>query len=307
MKVAEFIESTKNAEMLSAFCKARTYLNRYDRPQCSISGGADSDTMLDLIFLADDKKKTQYVFFDTGIEYEATKKHLDYLEKKYGIEILRRRAIEPVPYACKKYGVPFMNKFVSEMIQRLQKHKFKWEDKPFEELLEEYPRCKIALKWWCNMHGKNSRFNIDHHKALKEFMVTYPPDFPISNRCCDKSKKDLAKQIVKDNDNDLVIIGIRKAEGGVRSTAYDSCFSESSKGKVANFRPLFWVTNADKEEYENDRNITHSECYTRYGLKRTGCAGCPFGRDFEKELEVIEKYEPKLYKAVNNIFGKSYV
>lgn len=53
-------------------------------------------------------------------------------------------------------------------------------------------------------------------------------------------------------------------------------------------------------------NVTHSKCYIEYGLKRTGCAGCPFGRDFEYELEVIKKYEPKLYKAVNNIFGKSY-
>jgi len=30
------------------------------------------------------------------------------------------------------------------------------------------------------------------------------------------------------------------------------------------------------------------------------------GRDFEQELKVIETYEPKLYKAVNNIFGDSY-
>ena len=44
----------------------------------------------------------------------------------------------------------------------------------------------------------------------------------------------------------------------------------------------------------------------RYGLSRTGCAGCPFGRDFEFELEVIKHYEPKLYKAVNYIFGDSY-
>lgn len=40
--------------------------------------------------------------------------------------------------------------------------------------------------------------------------------------------------------------------------------------------------------------------------KRTGCAGCPFGKDFENELKIIEEYEPKLYKAVNNIFGESY-
>ena len=52
--------------------------------------------------------------------------------------------------------------------------------------------------------------------------------------------------------------------------------------------------------------MQNSRCYTEYGLKRTGCAGCPFGKDFEFELEVIQKYEPKLYKAVNNIFGDSY-
>lgn len=59
-------------------------------------------------------------------------------------------------------------------------------------------------------------------------------------------------------------------------------------------------------DYEKHYDISHSKCYTKYGLERTGCAGCPFGRDFEYELEVIEKYEPKLFVAVNNIFGDSF-
>lgn len=41
-------------------------------------------------------------------------------------------------------------------------------------------------------------------------------------------------------------------------------------------------------------------------MRRTGCAGCPYGKNFEEELEIIRKYEPRLYNAVNNIFGKSY-
>lgn len=41
-------------------------------------------------------------------------------------------------------------------------------------------------------------------------------------------------------------------------------------------------------------------------MTRTGCAGCPFGSKFEEELEIIEKYEPKLHKAINNIFKDSY-
>lgn len=53
-------------------------------------------------------------------------------------------------------------------------------------------------------------------------------------------------------------------------------------------------------------NIVHSDCYTKYGLKRTGCCGCPYGKNFEKELKIIQQYEPNLYSAVNKIFGQSY-
>ena len=82
-------------------------------------------------------------------------------------------------------------------------------------------------------------------------------------------------------------------------------FSESDDG-CDNYRPLFWYKDSDKIDYENAYNVEHSDCYVVYALPRTGCAGCPFGRDFENELEVIQKYEPKLYKAVNFIFGDSY-
>lgn len=117
----------------------------------------------------------------------------------------------------------------------------------------------------------------------------------------------LINEILKQNDADLNLVGIRKAEGGIRSTAYKSCFDNGRDNETwDNYRPIFWYTNKDKIDYEKLFIITHSACYTEYGLKRTGCAGCPFGKEFEKELEIIEKYEPKLYKAVNNIFGESY-
>jgi len=70
--------------------------------------------------------------------------------------------------------------------------------------------------------------------------------------------------------------------------------------------PIFWYTEADKQAYEQIFNIQHSRCYTEYGLKRTGCCGCPYDKDFEHTLEIIKEKEPKLYKAVNNIFGPSY-
>lgn len=86
---------------------------------------------------------------------------------------------------------------------------------------------------------------------------------------------------------------------------HKSCFSEGDGG-CDNYRPLFWYKDSDKIDYENAYNVEHSDCYVVYALPRTGCAGCPFGRNFENELKVIQKYEPKLYTAVNNIFGDSY-
>lgn len=79
----------------------------------------------------------EYVFFDTDIEYQATKEHLTYLEDKYNIDISKERAKCPVPSSNKRYGVPFLSKHVSEMIYRLQKHNFKWEDDTFENLYKK--------------------------------------------------------------------------------------------------------------------------------------------------------------------------
>lgn len=280
----------------------------YKKILCSVSGGADSDIVIDICVMCDRDKKIDYVWFDTGLEYQATKKHLKYLEEKYGIEIRIEKAIKPIPTSCKQHGQPFISKQVSQFMEGLQRHNFKWEDKPYEELLKEYPKCKSYLQWWCNtkQRGNDKRFCIAQNKWLKEFIIANPPDFKISASCCKYAKKDLSKKIIKENSYDLKIVGIRKAEGGQRATAYKNCFDENI-GDCDNYRPVFWYLNNTKSTYDNHYNILHSDCYTVYGFKRTGCACCPFGgADIEMELEAVRKYEPNLYIAVNNIFGKSY-
>lgn len=52
--------------------------------------------MLDLISKIDKDRKVRYIWFDTGLEYQATKDHLKYLEEKYHIEIERIKAIKPI-------------------------------------------------------------------------------------------------------------------------------------------------------------------------------------------------------------------
>ena len=277
---------------------------KYKKIVCSISGGSDSDVMLDIVWRCDKDNKVEYVWFDTGLEYQATKDHLKYLENKYHIKIIPYKAIKPIPTTCRQYGQPFLSKQVSEMIRRLQSHNFMFEDKSFEELYKEYPRCKSALEWWCNTKPSKAH-NINQNKWLKEFLIENPPTFQISNVCCKYAKKDVAHKLLKENDYDLQIVGVRKAEGGVRATAYKSCFDENGSG-YDNYRPLFWYKDSDKQEYDEHYEIVHSKCYTEYGFKRTGCACCPFGKECEDELKAVNIFEPKLFKAVNNIFGDSY-
>lgn len=277
--------------------------DKYETIVCSVSGGSDSDIMIDICARVDMHHKIRYVYFNTGLEYRATKEHIKYLEKKYGITIEIFEAWQhgmTIPKSCMTYGQPFISKQVSEFIHRLQSHNFKWEDKPFEELYAEYPHCKSALKWWCN-EWQGKRNNISWNKWLKEFLISNPPTFPISNMCCQRAKKDVSHKIKCD----LRITGVRKAEGGARATGYKNCFSEKI-GDSDEYRPLFWYTNDDKSCYEQHYGIEHSKCYTEYGLKRTGCCGCPYGRNLDFELEVLKEHEPNLYKAVCNVFKDSY-
>ena len=305
MDLFELLDTCPDILIADSFVITNNKIKNYEKIVCSISGGSDSDIMLDICTKLDPDKKIVYVWFDTGLEYQATKEHLKFLEQKYRIKIEVIKAVKPIPFTCRKYGLPFLSKKISDNIERLQRYDFLWEDKPFEELLEKYPNCKSALRWWCNEWGDDSRFNISRTKWLKEFMVANPPDFFISPKCCDYAKKKPVHDFIAENKTDLNMYGVRKSEGGARATAYKNCFTNNDSG-ADEYRPIFWYLNETKQKYEQTYDVIHSACYREYGLTRTGCAGCPFGKDFEKELEIIEKYEPKLYKAVNNIFGKSY-
>ena len=274
---------------------------------CSISGGSDSDIVLHQCASLDKDHKITYVFFDTGLEYQATKDHIKELETRYGIDIVVAKAKQPIPVCCKQHGVPFLSKMVSDYINRLQKYNFEWEDKPLEELCIRYPNCMAALKWWCNEWGENSRFNIQRNSWLKEFMIANPPTFKISDKCCHYTKKTVAKKFLEEGDFDLNITGVRKAEGGKRAAAFKDCFTPATEKKaIAQYRPIFKFKQDTKCQYEKHYGIKHSACYETWGFKRTGCAGCPLAKNFESELVAAEKYEPKLYQTLYEVFNASY-
>jgi len=291
--------------------KAHSILDRHGRCAVSVSGGSDSDIVMDIIELVKpDNCEVRYVFFDTGLEYEATKRHLDYLEKKYGVVIERRKPRKTIPTVCREHGIPFISKDISEMINRLQKHDFDWNDLPEIATVEKYGRCKSALDWYFNRRslaasGK-SKFSINRYKLLRDFIMQNPPSFTISERCCHYAKKQTAEDFNKEYCPDLSVNGMRQAEGGRRAGSVKSCFSVKTEKKPDNYRPLWYWTDEDKAVYKKWRNIRYSDCYEVYGLKRTGCVGCPCNSKAEQELSIVEPFEPQVVKAARNIFGASY-
>lgn len=265
----------------------------------------------------------EYAFFNTGLEMKATKDHVKKTAEKYEIEIKEYRPAVNIVQASRKYGIPFISKIMSAGLEEWQKKEIplsiaeeyeKAEDKAAKrkELKERYPNCESVINFLCccNSAGEprpNIQLVINSSKYMRDFIGEYPPDFQISARCCDYCKKQVAHRAQKYFD--MIITGERRAEGGMRSVPRKDnssmCFTETSSGQYR-LRPLYYVTDADKEWYKNFYGIKFSDAYEVYGLARTGCCGCPISYRAVEDLEKIRPYEPNVVKAAWNIFGKSY-
>lgn len=290
-------------------------------------GGADSDIMIDLIErarnLVPSLPKVDYVFFNTGLEMQATKDHVKATAEKYNVDIKEVKPKINIVNATRKYGVPFVSKIMSSQLGKWQKKgvplsiKLEYDDAmdkhaKRKELKERYPKCESLINFLCccDKEGNprpNIQLVINSSKYMYDFISEYPPDFKISAKCCDYCKKNPAHIIQKDYE--MIITGERRDEGGMRSVPRQDntslCFTEMSTGQYR-LRPLYYVSDKDKAWYKEYYNIKYSDAYEVYGLKRTGCCGCPISYRAVDDLEIIRPYEPNVVKAAWNIFGKSY-
>ena len=304
-----------------------TRLRQHPHAFCSYSGGSDSDIMIDLIETArkitPSLPRVDYVFFNTGLEMKATKDHVKETAAKYGVNIIEARPKVNIVTATRTYGQPFVSKIMSQGLGEWQKKGVplsiaeeydKAEDKQAkrQELRERYPKCESLINFLCccNAAGEprpEIQLVINSSKYMRDFIAECPPDFKISAKCCDYCKKQLAHSIQKGYE--MIITGERREEGGMRSAPRQDntalCFTETANGQYR-LRPLYYVSDRDKDWYKVTYGIRYSDAYEVYGLKRTGCCGCPISYKAVDDLEKIGKYEPNVVKAAWNIFGKSY-
>lgn len=293
----------------------------------SYSGGSDSDILLHLVERVRrmfSLPKIDCTFFNTGLEMEATKRHVREVSELYGVEIKQYRPDKNIVLATREYGIPFVSKIMSQGLEGVQKKNIPLSiadeyaeavDKVAkrQELRDRYPKCESTINFLCgcNSAGEprpNIQLVIGSSKYMLDFIKEHPIPFRVSNKCCDVCKKRVAHKVQKDYD--MVITGERRDEGGMRSVprkdCTSMCFSESTDGKFR-LRPLYYVSDADKAWYKEYYGIRYSDAYEVYGLKRTGCCGCSISARAVDDLEKIRPYEPNLVKAAWNVFGPSYL
>lgn len=302
------------------------HLTQHPKAICSYSGGSDSDIMIHMVETVRKEfhlPPVKYVFFNTGLEMAATKRHVKETAEKYGIEIETVRPKVNIVRATRQYGLPFVSKIMSSGMETVQKkglplsiHDEYWaaEDKTAkrQELRERYPRSEQGINFLCCCNSKgeprpNIQLVINSSKWMLDFMKENPMPFKCSAKCCDYCKKQIAHKVQKGYE--MVITGERRDEGGMRSVpradSSSMCFTETANGSYR-LRPLYYVSDADKQWYKDYYGIKYSDAYEVYGMKRTGCCGCPISYRAVDDLELIRPYEPNVVKAAWNIFGDSY-
>lgn len=268
--------------------KLLEYFGSHERIAISVSGGSDSDCIVHLVctYFPEFLEKCKFVFVNTGLEYDATKRHLCDLEKRYGITIDRIRG-QSVVTVVRERGVPILSKMKSHMLGQYVSGK-KWPvDYIFGTKIHTYNSFKFT---------KNQQ---ELARYLKENNIA------VSRDCCTYSKKKPLTQFQNEHDIDLAVTGERKSEGGQRAIIHKSCFEENNNG-IDKYMPLFWWSNETKQIFKETEGIRYSDCYEVYGMKRTGCCGCPFNLNIADDLQAMYEYEPRLFKACMAVFGQAY-
>lgn len=271
------------SEIVRTFRKIIEHIGSHERISISVSGGSDSDCIVHLIctYFPEYLEKCKFVFVNTGLEYDATKRHLCDLEKRYGITIDQIRG-QSVVTVVRKYGIPILSKQKSKEICDFMK----------------------GMKWATErvLTSKGRYGYTDNQVKLAKYLKSN--NINVSCRCCDYSKKKPIHTYINKYSIDLNVTGERKAEGGQRSSQHKSCFEQQKR--IDKYMPLWWWSDDTKAAFKEAEGIRYSDCYEVYGMKRTGCCGCPFSLTIADDLQAMYQFEPRLYKACMKVFGQSY-
>lgn len=264
----------------------KTVINEYGEENfyLSFSGGKDSTCLHYLLDEALPNNNIPRVYFNTGIEFTAVVDFVKEMASKDSrFTIMKPRvAVKPM---LEKEGYPFKSKEHSYCLNQFQKNGLNTTAKKYLGI-EESTRQLICP-------------NVLKYQFSNDFKIK------ISDRCCFRMKKDIAKAYSEEYKKPYAITGMRKSEGGERQNI-QGCLTNKGTSKMK-FHPLLVVSNDFENWYEREREIKLCKLYyPPYNFTRTGCKGCPYALDLQKELDTLERLLPNERKQCEIIWKPVY-
>lgn len=243
----------------------------------SFSGGKDSTILHHLIDLALPNNNIPRVFINTGIEYIDMVKHIKELSKKDNRIIIYNSNVN-ITNMLKKYGYPFKSKSHSHKVNIYQNSGYGKTVKQYVEGIRPTGEKSIIV---C--------------PNILKYQFTNENKLKISDKCCDKLKKEPIHRYEKESNRKIPIIGVRMSEGGNRMK-HKGCTIFDGK-KLKKFKPINPCTDEWCEWFIKKYNVKLCKLYySPFNFKRIGCAGCPFSLNIKKELDIAKQLLPIDYK-----------
>lgn len=272
--------------------KIQQIIKKYgeDNFYLAFSGGKDSMVLSYLLDMAIPGNRIPRVYANTGIELNMIRDFVTKLQKKDDRIAIIKPSI-PIKQMLDAEGYPFKSKKHSknvDIFQRLGK------TQSIKTYLGECPTSKKTeiepIAFQC---PKSLRYQFEQGIELK-----------ISDKCCYRLKEEPMKKYSKQEKKPFAIIGIMASEGGRRMKA--NCLAFNGQYFKA-FQPLVPITKEWEDWFISTYNINICDIYKPpYSFVRTGCKGCPFALNLQRELDTLEKFFPNERKQCEYIWKPVY-
>jgi 3'-phosphoadenosine 5'-phosphosulfate sulfotransferase (PAPS reductase)/FAD synthetase len=251
----------------------------------SFSGGKDSTILHYLLDMALPNNNIPRVFIDTGIEYQMIRDFvLDLASKDNRFIILK--PTKPIKATLEKYGYPFKSKQHSHNLS-----------------IYQHSGIGTSIKRYLGIIESTTKFRCP---KMLEYQFTTEFQIKCSDNCCRKMKTEPIHKWEKTNNKYIALTGMRNSEGGERASI-KGCILTDKQGNLKKFHPLIKVNDEWENWFVETKNIKLCDLYgTPFNFKRTGCKGCPFSLDLQKQLEIMERYLPNERKQCEIIWKPVY-
>lgn len=249
----------------------------------SFSGGKDSTVLHYLIDTALPGNKIPRVFLNTGIDYRYIVDFVQKLSKKdERIKIISPK--QNIKEVLTDYGYPFKSKEHSQKVALYQ-------HSGMTKTVSDY------------LGNGNKKSFLCPEKLKYQFTENF--SLKVSDNCCFKMKKEVVETFSKENSRPIAITGVRQGEGGLRKSM-KGCTTFTGN-KLHKFHPLFPLEDDWIDWFIKENKIELCKLYyPPFNFLRTGCKGCPFSIELEKQLEVMKFLLPQEYKQCNLIWKPVY-